>query len=563
MKKTVSIILFLSMLFLLMVPASAGIYTDSLIRSNEPVIYISGDSNRIMYENDTKSFCIDDIFNLVSDSDDGSVKEAVANILLPFIVEGVLFDQWDNYYKAVEKEFTELFAPIRLDENGNIPEGSDSGISQEQKNRNENSMKYDRQLPGGGYEEKTYEFYYDWRLDPVEVAEQLHTYIEAVKKVTKHPKLNISVRCLGCNVVMAYIAKYGTDSLKGVAFDVSTSLGAEFVGGMLSGEFGIDGAAVNRLLADIEVLDGTEVDSLITSTIALLSNTGVLNALSETARAAIYAKIEYGIISALATSTLMTMPAYWAVVPLENFDEALVYVFGEEGSEKRTQYAGLIEKITYYNENIKKNVYPLMRSLKYDGSGEPLEEPVNLCIISKYGLQMIPSLKDGSILGDQYVSAAKSSYGATTSTIYDTLDDDYIKTRQEQGLGAYISPDRQIDASTCLFPEYTWFFKGVSHGYYTTPECDIIMTVLSADSQLTLSDIEQKLGWTQFTTYFFKEHIAQPMTEENCHNENWVANSAIDRPDSKTDGIISLILSFIKWFTAIIEFLSTKLTAAA
>ena len=89
------------------------------------------------------------------------------------------------------------------------------------------------------------------------------------------------------------------------------------------------------------------------------------------------------------------------------------------------------------------------------------------------------------------------------------------------------------------------------------------MTVLSADSQLTLSDIEQKLGWTQFTTYFFKEHIAQPMTEENCHNENWVANSAIDRPDSKADGIISLILSFIKWFIAIIEFLLTKLTAAA
>ncbi|MCQ2462654.1 MAG: hypothetical protein MJ177_04525 [Clostridia bacterium] len=559
MKKLTAIILTVVMFFTLTTPAFADSFTFSEIRSDVPVIYIAGDSNAIWYDNETKNFKIESLFNIFSDTEEDSLKEAAINILLPFIMEGITFNKWDDYYEAVEKEFTELFEPIRLDENGNIPEGSDSGIATWQKNDNKTSMTRDRKLSGGGYEERTYNFYYDWRLDPVETAEQLHTFIEAVKKVTHNQKICISARCIGCNVVMAYIDKYGIDSLKGLAFDVSTSLGAEFLGGIISGDFGIDGNSITRLLADLKVLEGTEVNSLITSTVELLSNTGVLDTMSDVARAEIYAKIEYGIISALATSTLMTMPSYWAMVPYEDFDEALVYVFGKEGSEKRKTYAGLIEKIKYYNEKIKKNIYPLMKSLKYDEAGEELENSVNLCLISKYGLQMVPLLKDGSVLGDQYVSAARSSFGATTSDIYTTLSDDYIAKKEALGLGAYISADKQVDASTCLFPDYTWFFKGVSHGYYTTPESDIIMTVLASDVQLGLGDIQNKLGWTQFTVYDFPTHTAEPMNEENCHNENWTADKSIDRPETKHDKIYSLITSLLNWVNAILDYILSLL----
>ena len=38
----------------------------------------------------------------------------------------------------------------------------------------------------GQYDEKAYNFYYDWRLDPMELADELHKYIEAVKKAKEH-----------------------------------------------------------------------------------------------------------------------------------------------------------------------------------------------------------------------------------------------------------------------------------------------------------------------------------------------------------------------------------------
>ena len=81
------------------------------------------------------------------------------------------------------------------------------------------------------------------------------------------------------------------------------------------------------------------------------------------------------------------MPCYWALVAPEDFDTALTYVFGEKGSEKRTQYAGLIEKITYYNDTVKVNTEEILKATKSAGT--------NMCIIAKYGVQMLPVVKDG------------------------------------------------------------------------------------------------------------------------------------------------------------------------
>lgn len=544
MKKIISVLLALCIIFV-STPFALAYNTEPTVTCDDPVIYIGGDSDRIYYNDDTQSFRIDDIFGLAEGAEDNKVTEAAFNILKPFILEGIAFGKWDNYYAAVEKEIGEMFEPIMLDENGNVPEDSDSGIGKEATAANQWAMTHNLADRNGKYSEKAYKFNYDWRLDPIELADNLHEYIEAVKTATGHSKVSIDCKCLGTNVVLAYIQKYGTGSLKGVGIDVATSNGADFLSGILSGDFGIDGNSVVRLISDIEVFeDDFSVSPIVTSTIELLANTGVLDTLSAVARKTIYDKIEYGIISALATSTFLTMPCYWALVSTEDFDDALVYVFGEEGSKKREEYAGLIDKITVYNETIKKNVDDILLSLKEPASDG---KTVNLCIISKYGTQMVPMLKDGSILGDQYVSAKNSSFGATTSTVYDTLSDEYIAQREAAGFGKYISPDKQIDASTCLFPDYTWFIKGCSHGFYSTQERDLILSVIDADRQLEIGDFE----WTQFIVFDYENQTFEPMTEDNCHNENWEADKDIEKPQSKSQRLRSLILSLIKWLKSI------------
>lgn len=557
LKKAVALLLTMLMVLPLALPAAA-INKPTKEWCDDPVIYIAGDSGDIYYENDTKTFRIDNLFSSGDGESDLAKKitEAAVNISIPFILEGLTSDKWDNYYAAVEKEISELFSAIRLDGNGNVPESSDSGIGKKAEAENAYSMTHDR-ATDGKYHERSYYFYYDWRLDPIEIADQLNEYIEGVCKSTSRNKVSITCKCLGTNVVLAYINKYGSSRLKGLGIDVSTSKGSDFISGALSGDFGIDGSAIARFLKDIEFYYGFSISPVITSTIELLSNTGVIDSLTDVARKELYSKIEYGIISAIATGSFLTFPSYWALVSQEDFDDALVYVFGEEGSAKRKEYAGLIEKITNYNDTIKVNIDDILASTKKD-------DDVNLCIVSKYGTQLVPIVEDGSVLGDTFVSVNKSSFGATTSTVYSTLSETYISEIVAQGKGKYISPDKKIDASTCLFPDYTWFIKGCKHATYTPEEIRLILTVIDADHQLTVDDFD----WSQYIIYTPSEDDSlgewgtfSKMTKDNCNIEQWEPNYELEKPQTKQERIFALIASLLKWLTTIIS-LITELIAA-
>ena len=546
MKKIIAIILSVVLIMGTAVPAFA-LSVDTNAKSSVPVIYIRGDSNVLAYDNETKSFQIGDMLNIYGNSEKGSFSEAAFNILYPLILKGIAFDDWDDYYDALYKEISDVYEPIKLDENGDP--NTDCGIPQWQKDDMQNAMTYNRADAQGKYTERTYWFYYDWRLDPIVLADQLHEYIEGVKKASGHDKVSLSVKCLGSNIALAYINKYGTDSIKGFAIDVSTSMGADFLSGMLSGNFGLDGNAVSRFI-NCYTLDSDLYDlaRFVTSTIDLLELSGALDKIDEVGRELIFSKIEQGVVSALALSTFMTYPGYWAVVSVDDFDNALRYVFGEEGSEKRETYKGLIERVTYYNETIKKNVYSIMEDVHNAG--------VNLCIISKYGIPMLPTIKTCDILADEYVSVYNSSFGATTSTVYTTLSEDYIAKRVAEGNGKYISPDKQVDASTCLFPDYTWFFKGAPHGHFSDAETSLLMQVIDADRQLTVDDFDI----TQFIVYDYPTRTAYPMTTENCDIPYWSADDSIDHPKTKTEKLRSFLTLLFQWLKNAFRLLKSELT---
>ena len=553
MKKLISILLVLCMVFAGAVPAFAG-YAEIKDATDDPVIYIAGDSGSLYYDNDTKEFCIDKASNLLNNGEGDKkekIYEATANILLPFILEGIATNKWDNYYAAVEKEIGELFEPVRLDGNGNVPEGSDCGIGKEAKADRERKMSHDYADSNGKYGEYTYHYKYDWRLDPIELADDLHEYIEGVKRATNRSRVSIVCKCLGTNVVLAYINKYGTDSIKGLGIGVATSNGADFLSGAISGDFAIDGNGLVRLGRELAVTKNFSIHPLILATIELLANTRVIDTLTATMRKLVYSKIEYGIISALATSTMMTFPCYWALVTPEDFEDGLNYAFGKEGSEKRQQYAGLIEKITVYNETIKKHVNDILLSTKVPGKDG---KTVNLAIVSKYGTQMIPVIKDEGVLADNYVSVSKSSFGATTSTIYDTLSEEYIAERAAAGYGKYISPDKQIDASTCLFPDYTWFIKNCEHGNYPWEEKRLVLAVIDANEQLTTEDFK----YTQFSMFDYSTDTLSKMTEENCNDNYWTADKELEKPQSKRELLVSFLRSLLKWFKTLFETLTEK-----
>ncbi|MBR6780696.1 MAG: hypothetical protein IKM24_06740 [Clostridia bacterium] len=256
MKKIICVILSILMVVSAAIPAVALPTPTQSSGSQVPVIAIFGDGEALRDTDDNIVFKFSELLNIFNDSgesgeteEESGVLDAVVNILQPFLVEGILFNKWDNYYAALEKEIGELFTEVQYDKNGESK--NDIDISKNLRDLMAYNMTVDKKQGKGSYYAYDYQFWYDWRQDPLKTADEFHAYIEGIKKATGCDKVSVLARCLGTTVVMAYIAKYGTDSLYGVAFDGSVVEGAELISETISGEFTVDAAGINRFLLDM------------------------------------------------------------------------------------------------------------------------------------------------------------------------------------------------------------------------------------------------------------------------------------------------------------------------
>ena len=551
MKKFLSVFLCAVLLIAAAVPAFAAV-DPWRTGSQTPVVFLAGDGEPIYNENDEVILKISEsgllgLFQGKGDEEDEDNSElylSIANVVMPFLIDGLISDNWDPYFENLEKEIGDLFAEGRLDDNGNAPAGT--GISSARRAQNEENRHWDKKGKNG-YDFYNYQFWYDWRLDPLEIAVQLHSYIADIKEATHCDKVALASACLGGNVVLAYLSLYGADDLLGVGMLAPLAKGSEFLSQAISGKFHLDMDGLNRILTDTSAIDRFDMPAFATATIDLLSKSGIFGTLSDSFKKEIYGKVVEGVTSAIAMSTIFTMPCYWGCVSNEDYDDALLYVFGEEGSEKREQYAGLIEKIDNYHNQVALCADDLMQGVVSSGA--------NLAILCKYGFQMVPICEESYLVSDQYVSVKKASFGATTSTIFDTLSDEYLAQREAEGKGKYISPDKQVDASTCLFPDYTWFTKNSTHTLRTDAEVRVMYSVITADHQLTVDDF----NYGQFMVYDNEAKTTAKMTTENCNTEHWTQDEMKQPTNDKKTTIYNGLLSFFKWMIELFKLLKVKL----
>lgn len=545
MKRIVSVLLTVLMIFSMAVPAFAADFDPESSRSQIPVIRVLGDGEPLYDAEGNKIFHLRTSFSesdvKTEDDDSSEIVKSLANVLMPFLINGLLNDDWDPYFENLEKEIGELTGDAKLDCNGDPVPGT--GISEEREKFLQYARTHDKKGKKGYYGLYDYHFWYDWRLDPFVSAKKLHEYIQDVKEVTGAKKVGINASCLGTIVTTTYVKVYGVKDIQGIGYTGSLAMGAEFLSEAISGKFDVNSGSLNRVLMDSAYLGIFNFDDFVDATVELVVAAGVVDFLEEDIRKNIYDKLVYGVTSALALSTIFTYPTYWAAVSKEDYKQAMLHVFGPEGSEKRTEYAGLIEKIETYNREVRENLPAIFNSIKEGGA--------NFGTIAKYGFQILPICESYDAVSDQFVSVNHASFGATTSTIYDTLSDDYIAERVAKDKGEYISPDKQIDASTCLFPDYTWFVKNSSHSEYTAYEKKILYDVSTADHQLTVDDFE----WSQFMVYDYDTDTMAKMTEDNCHTEQWEADKDADDRTDEPGTLIKFLTALFKWLTQLFKFL--------
>ncbi len=552
MKRILSCILTIVIILGSVIPAFSWVDANES-RSQIPVIRISGDGEALYDPDGNKIFHYKDVADLIkgdgeNGSDNSELYKSMAENLLPALTKGLLLNSWDDLYAALETEISKIFANSLLDENGNVTNAS--GLSQKRKDEMQNKRTYSQKGSKGYFAWEDYWFHYDWRLDPMETADEFHTFVQDIKRTTGCEKVGIAATCLGTNIVMAYIAKYGAKDIQGIGIDGSVVSGAEILSDVICAKFDVDPPALMRVLRDVEGLGMFSLNDFLSATIDMLVQTGLMESVISTTENIFYDRLVEGVTSALALSTFYTWPNYWACVTPEDYESAKFYVFGEEGSEKRAKYAGLIEKLDRYDREVRQKVPELLQKVKADGA--------NLGIISKYGFQMIPITSTSDAISDQFASVTRSSFGATASDVYSTLSDEYIAQRTAEGKGKYISPDKQIDASTCLYPENTWFIKGSSHSDWTCYEVKIMFEVASANRQLTINDY----SYSQFMVYDDATDTLSPMTTENCNTEHWDAALDIYKPASFFDKIKVAFNAFFVWFKLFINFIIKSINNA-
>ncbi|MCR4616314.1 MAG: hypothetical protein K5756_09230 [Clostridiales bacterium] len=412
--------------------------------------------------------------------------------LNPGFMKGYLTGDYGDYCDAACELIGPIFETIRLDNNGNCPNGIQA--------------KPHGHCYYGEHNDMVYRFHYDWRLDPLEIVDRLDAYINSVRSGTGSDKVNIICRCLGVNVIASYLDVYGDAGeakINKIMMYCSAFWGTELSSELFSGDFNVDPTGVENFL--LNDLKNDLVMDLIKGSVSLLNSMGGLNLAADFVNN-VYEQIKDDFIPRLIMLTYGTFPSYWSMVSPWNYDKAKAFVF-RDGRE--TEYAGLIEKIDNYHERIQLRGEEILKKAQSDG--------VIIGNICKYGKSLAPVVADVYLNADEMVSVYASSMGATTKDYNEPLDDEYIEAARINGTYKYISPDKQIDASTCLFPDTTWFIKNVGHR--TFPECietDLMLPFFRRDGEMT---VYSDRNLSQFLVYDEIKDTIVPMTKDNNDTE--------------------------------------------
>lgn len=514
MEKITSLLLAISMLF-----SSLG-FNISLPNSPDnpqiPVVHVVGSGAKIVRRND------DGIEETLYPPQipEGYIEEA-ANKIFPVFAEAFFSQNWDEFCDVLLDIIVPLFSPMALDKNGEPSDGSFAAW-----HWSRDSLR-SKMRPDGTYGATTFEFHYDWRLDPLDTAELLHLFIEDVMYVTGSDKVALYGRCLGSNVVAAYMYRYDGENVDEVIHYASSVYGATQCSKAFTGELCIHADGLNRFAYEIEYLgfpiDDVYID-LIQALITILNDTYGLD-VAAWAINNVLQDIYLDIFPEFMRSSYGTFPSYWSMVRLDDYNKAMETVF--YGADK-SEYAGLINKVENYRNNVQ--IMFGQRSMEQHRRG------IEFSNIVKYGFQSIPVTYESDKLSDGLVSVNESSFGATTAeTVNDTLSQDYLDIAMRNGMFKYISPDRQIDASTCLSPDTTWFIKNLYHMDFPETVNGLVSDIVNNKN----FNINSNPEYPQYLVFDSENGEIIPMDEENYNTtDRWQGMTFTDA--------VKLIIEFIK-----------------
>ncbi len=503
-----------------------------------PTVYVQGYGSALYSDKNDKNS-----EHLVGGSKDvltdGSLDSLLDGILDP-LMEGIRTDDWTNYSNFLIEKLVDALGFMALDNNGEPSNGSGNLCERDTAVTNRNYY-------NGKYDIYAYTHIYDWRIDVFVSAAELNDYIQKVKAATGSDKVNIVGRCLGVNVVLAYLSEYGYDDVNAVNLYVGGLEGFEFLGALFSGQVDVQSDDLNNFLQYMIADDGDPVMSFVKSLVAILNFTKGLDIPIELVYK-VYEEVYYTVIPGTLKETFGTMPAFWSMIGEKYYEAAMALNFSSD--EDKAEYSGLIEKADRYYNNVTLRTDEIIN--------EAIESGVKVYITAKYGSANVPLSSESKYQSDGIVSVSSQTMGATTTVMGETFSSEYMAEAEGKGTVAYISPDKVIDASTGILPDNTWYVKGSDHS--RMPYCIDIMQaqIFNAtgygDSSVYVT-VNTLPEYPQYLCVSSGDETAglYPLTEENLNRGSEWDVSIFDHFLNFFDKLFSFITDFVYQLRDMIE----------
>lgn len=519
----------------------------------DPIIYVFG-KHELYCADDNGNYLLDEngerILNTANDFDYGAMTKE----LLPLFAKAYFSHDWTEFSEKFLAYVLPVYEGKGCNGNGDVIDYV------HYKNDDVNKLGWFNGTTHGYHMGWNNQFFYDYRESPILVAQKLDAFVQQVKEHTGHDKVTIVSRCQGGCIVTAWLQLYESgeaskyvaaedmpavpyESVSKIALLDSCSDGVDSVEEFFSGKLRVDTDALYRLVSMYEIKDliGGELGEFAELAIDMLKETYGIDLLKGGV-GKIYDEFAPSVISPMMRAFYGTCGGNLACVK-DHFDEAMDFLYPT--AELKEEYAGLIEKATYVNKNITVRNHDILKNAEAAG--------VKIGVVAEYGFQTPPICPESAYVGDSMTSLANQTMGATCAKVTGKLSEKYIAEQTEKGLGKYISPDKQVDTSTCLFPETTWVVKNLNHGF---PECVLVLVVRFLRDDYTVNTSATYPQFLNYTEVLAEDGTLVPLQEVNENDVNWSSLTGMENGEA-TKTFLEKVIDFVK---GIVQFLIDTIT---
>ncbi len=483
MKKLISVILCAALLCSVFAVAASAAGCGC---GKDPIIFVEGFASRTLAI-DANTENEKEVFPMATDLIVDTIKSNL-DVIADLLLDGELSSENEKRFLGIADT---LFGDMAMDENGLSVENIGPVWTYPQ--NAEQHKNGDR-----------YTFYYDWRADPYISAVQLRDFVEYIKRLTGHDKVSIIGFSEGTVILATYLTLYGSDDLTSVVWQCGAYNGVTLVGQLFTGRLHMH---ASDIVAYIDEMTGSDtVGSWVTALTEVLLDAGIFEVITDDIVNTFFDQaVTDDVLRQLIINIFGRMPGLWSFVADEYYDEAKDFVFPTE-QDKQT-FAGLIERIDKYHYEIQLKVPEIMEAARLSTG--------KIGVISKYNVHMTAIVEDSDIQADGIIDLHTTSAGATCARFGQTLGDDYVQAVQDGH--NHLSADGIIDASTCLYPDQTWFIKNCVHFNMCDYAEELCKFICLSDHQV---DVFENASFPQFVNYSKLNETAEPLVAENSETKD-------------------------------------------